>query len=178
MLERIKAWDDKVLNKISQKHTPILNRIMVIATTLGNHGYIWFAFTIPFLVMSKWRVTGFTILVAMCIAWVGGEITLKHIVGRVRPCHKISESEMLIKHPPHYSFPSGHTTSSFAVATVMSILCPLWVIPTFLAACIIGFSRMYLLVHYPTDVLAGVVLGIICGIVAVPITAAIPIFNF
>lgn len=178
MLKRIQAWDNSILDKIASKRTERLNRIMVFATTIGNHGYVWFAFSIPFLIMDKWRSTGFTVLVAMCLAWLGGEITIKHLVGRVRPCHKVCEEQLLIKNPPHYSFPSGHTTSSFAVATVMVFLCPMLALPTFLLACLIAFSRTYLLVHYPTDVLAGVAFGIICGCIAVPLTEIIPIFHF
>lgn len=178
MLERIKAWDENVLTRLSKKRTPKLNKIMILITTAGNHGYIWFAFSIPFLLMNKWRYTGFTMLLAMCFAWLGGEVAIKHIVGRVRPCNKSFEKDLLIKNPPHYSFPSGHTTSSFAVSTVMLLMCPSLFVPVFLFACLMGFSRMYLLVHYPTDVFAGVFFGIICGLIAVPISSYISIFKF
>ncbi len=178
MIDRIKIWDENMLVSISKKRTPKLNKIMIFVTTIGNHGYIWFAFSIPFLLVNKLRLTGFTMLLAMCIAWLGGEIGIKHLVGRVRPCNKAFEKDLLIKNPPHYSFPSGHTTSSFAVSTVMLFMCQPAFVPVLLFACLMGFSRIYLLVHYPTDVLAGVIFGIICGLVAVPISGYIPIFNF
>lgn len=179
MLDRIKVWDKNVLVHISKKRTPKLNKIMIFVTTVGNHGYIWFAFSVPFLLMNRWRLTGFTMLLSMCFTWLIGEIAIKHLVGRVRPCNSAFEKDdLLIKNPPHYSFPSGHTTSSFAVSTVMFFMCPNAFVPVLLFACLMGFSRMYLLVHYPTDVFAGVILGIVCGIAAVPISECIPIFNF
>ncbi len=176
MLERIKAWDNRVLTKISSKHTKKLDRLMVIITTSGNNGYIWFALSIPLLLISKYRLVGYTMILSMLISGLTGEITIKHIVGRIRPCSRDFAKDLLIKHPAHYSFPSGHTTASFAVTTVMFIMMPTLFLPVLFYACLIGFSRMYVLVHYPTDVIAGVFLGIICGIVAVTVSPYIPFF--
>ena len=178
MLEKIQAWDEKILLKLTHKRTSFLNKMMILITTVGNHGYIWFVFTMPFLLMNKWRLTGFTILLAMCFTWLGGEVTIKHIVGRIRPCNKSFEEYLLIENPPHYSFPSGHSSSSFAVSVVMLFMCQQLFIPVLIFAALMAFSRMYLLVHYPTDVMAGAVFGIICGGIAVPLSAYIPFFDF
>ena len=176
MRERIQAWDDRMLMRFAKRHTPFLNRLMIIITTTGDNGIIWFALTIPFLLMNRWRLMGFTMLAAMGIASLTGEITIKHIVKRVRPCNKAFEEYLLIENPPHYSFPSGHTTASFAVAAVMMVMCPVFYTPVLLYAFLIALSRLYLLVHYPTDVLAGIAIGTICGIVAIPIAQFIPLF--
>ena len=96
MLEKIQAWDEKILLNLTHKRTSLLNKIMILITTVGNHGYIWFVFAAPFLVMNRWRITGFTILVALCFTWLGGEVTIKHIVRRVRPCNKSFEQYLLI----------------------------------------------------------------------------------
>lgn len=178
MLERIQAWDDRMLMRLAKQHTPAMNKIMIWITTTGNNGYIWFALTVPFLLMNNWRLTGFTILAALGIASLCGEIIIKHIVKRVRPCKKAFDEYLLIEDPPHYSFPSGHTTASFAVAAVMMVLCPMWYVPVMLYAFLIALSRLYLLVHYPTDVIAGFVIGTICGLVAIPVARSIPIFSF
>lgn len=178
MLKRIQAWDNRILTKLSEKHTPKLNRIMVLITTTGNYGYIWFALCVPLIIANKFRLTGFTMILAMLITGLTGEITIKHIVGRVRPCNREFGKDLLIKHPAHYSFPSGHTASSFAVSMVMLLMLPALFVPVIVYACLMGFSRMYLLVHYPTDVIAGAVLGIICGTVAVTLSPYIPLFTF
>ena len=176
MFERIQAWDDRVLMCLSKKHSPVLNKIMIFITTTGNNGYIWFAFSIPFLLMNKWRITGLTILLGMGIASLTGEITIKHIVKRIRPCNKAFEEYLLIKNPPHYSFPSGHTSASFAVTAVVFYMCPMFFVPVVMYAALLAFSRVYLLVHYPSDVIAGIFIGSICGMVAIPVSPYIPFF--
>ncbi len=176
MLKRIQAWDDRMLMRFAKRHTPFMNRLMILITTTGDNGYIWFALAVPLLLMNRWRLTGFTILAAMGIASLSGEITIKHIVKRVRPCKKAYDEYLLIENPPHYSFPSGHTTASFAVATVMLCLCPVWAVSVVIYACLIALSRLYLLVHYPTDVLAGIAIGTVCGFISIPVAQSIPLF--
>ncbi len=178
MLRQIVEWDNRILRKLAAKHTPVLNKVLVPITRSGNNGYIWFAMCIPLLILNKYRLTGFTIILAMIISGLAGEITIKHIVGRVRPCNRDFGQELLIKHPAHYSFPSGHTSASFAVAMVILLMMPILYIPVLLYAILMGFSRIYLLVHYPTDVLAGMALGTICGWVAVCVSPYIPFFSF
>lgn len=178
MLERIKAWDNKILTILSQKHTPVLNKLMVLITTTGNYGYIWFAISIPLIIINRTRLTGLTMILAMLITGLAGEITIKHIVARVRPCNREFGKDLLIKHPAHYSFPSGHTASSFAVSMVMLHMLPVLFVPVLIYAMLMAFSRIYLLVHYPTDIIAGAVLGVICGTAAVYVSPYIPFFSF
>ena len=178
MVDRIQAWDNRVLVLLAKKHTPFLNRLMVYITATGDNGFVWFALSVPFLLLNQWRLTGFTILAAMGIATLSGELTIKNIVKRVRPCNKAFEEYLLIENPPHYSFPSGHTTASFAVAAVTAAMCPVLAPAVMMYASLISFSRLYLLVHYPTDVLAGIAIGVICGLVAIPVAGSIPLFTF
>lgn len=178
MLDRIKSLDDKILDKISRKHTPALNYIMISATRLGNFGSVWFVFAIPFLFFRQWRLTGWTLLIALFFSWFLSEIAIKHIVGRMRPCHNMDEKELLIKPQSEYSFPSSHAATSFAITIVTALLSPLFLPPILILACFISYSRMYLLAHYPTDVFCGIVLGVVCGFAAIPIASAIPFFNW
>ena len=178
MLQKIIAWDNRTLRKISKLHTPKLNTIMIMVSTSGNNGYIWFAISVPLILINRFRLVGLTMILAMLISGLMGEITIKHIVGRIRPCSKDFGKELLIKHPAHYSFPSGHTSASFAVTAVILHMLPILFIPILFYAILMGFSRMYLLVHYPTDVIAGVFLGSVCGTVAVYVSPYIPFFSF
>lgn len=164
MFKKLQHMDDTVLDKIARLHSPASNRIMAIITSLGNMGLIWFAICLPFFINKNWRMTGVNIVLGLCIAHLMGEILLKHIVCRERPCHKIDDEEQIINRPKYYSFPSGHTTASFSVVAVTMLRCTanIW-IPILVLAILIGFSRVYLRVHYLTDVLVGVALGLVCG---------------
>ena len=165
MFGKIKALDYRVLHNISRIHRPKLNRIMAIASRMGNAGIVWWAVCLPILINPRWRYTGLIIVFGLGFTSLMGEGIIKHLVKRVRPCHSLEEEEQLIKKPKYYSFPSGHTASSFSVVSVTIFThCPIYVIiPIFLIAAIIGFSRIYLRVHYLTDVVVGMALGLICG---------------
>lgn len=175
MFGRIKKLDYRVLENISRIHRPKLNRIMVTASRLGNAGIVWWAVCLPFLINQRWRYTGLTIIFSLGLTSLMGEGIIKHAVKRVRPCHSLEDDEQLIKKPKYYSFPSGHTASSFSVVSVVTFSqCPFYVIvPIFLVASIIGFSRVYLRVHYLTDVVVGLFLGIVCGFATVLLMNAI-----
>lgn len=175
MFGRIKKLDYRVLENISRIHRPKLNRIMVTASRLGNAGIVWWGVCLPFLINQRWRYTGLTIIFSLGLTSLMGEGIIKHAVKRVRPCHSLEDDEQLIKKPKYYSFPSGHTASSFSVVSVVVFSqCPFYVIvPIFLVASIIGFSRVYLRVHYLTDVVVGFFLGIVCGFATVLLMNAI-----
>ena len=106
--------------------------------------------------------------VRTCVGSPMGEIIIKHIVKRVRPCHTLDDDEQLIDRPRFYSFPSGHTTASFAMVGVALMRCKvITFMPILMLAMLIAFSRIYLRVHYLTDVIAGMILGLTCGICSV-----------
>ncbi len=169
MFGRIKNIDNRVLEKIGKIHKPVLNKIMIVASRSANIGFIWWMVCIPFLVHPDWRLTGLNFVLALAIAHLMGEIIIKHIVKRVRPCHNLGDDEQLIDRPRFYSFPSGHTTASFAMVGVSIYrgLPPYVVLPVLAIAMLISFSRIYLRVHYLTDVIAGMFLGLICSGISV-----------
>ena len=91
---------------------------------------------------------------------------LKKAVMRPRPFLEIPALEPLIKRPKGFSFPSGHTTLAFAVAFIISRILPKrYSIPAFLMAALVAFSRLYLGVHYPTDILGGICIGYVAGLI-------------
>ena len=141
---------------------------MITASRAGNAGIVWWAVCLPFLINSNWRATGANFVFGLAWAHLMGEIIIKHIVKRVRPCHTLDDDEQLIDRPRFYSFPSGHATASFAMVGVALMRCKvITFMPILMLAMLIAFSRIYLRVHYLTDVIAGMILGLTCGICSV-----------
>ncbi len=173
MFKKIQELDDKVIDNIIRFRSPLKNRIMIAASSAGNAGMIWFAICMPFLIYAPWRVTGANIIFALAFTQTLCELILKHIVRRERPVWKLSDDEQLIHRPKYYSFPSGHTSASFCVVSVAIFRCsPLTILFVLFCAVMIAMSRVYLRVHYLSDVLVGMVLGLLCG------AASVSIFNY
>ena len=170
MFNTIKDIDEYIIESMPKIHKPWLIKTMRFFTMLGNQGKVWFALCIPLLIIKSTRFTGITVLLAMLITCVTGEGIIKHLVCRIRPCNNIDEDRHVVKKPMTiYSFPSGHSASSFTVFTVLIFrMWPLAIPVLFMGLCI-AFSRVYLLVHYLTDVVVGIVLGVMCGVLSVQI---------
>ena len=149
--------------------TPVLDALMPAFTFLGNNGLIWILVCVALTIAPEYRVWGITCFLAMGAAWVLGEHVVKPLVARPRP-FMVDPTFQLLVPPPHgYSFPSGHTITGFAVSTVLafSTLKRGWKIGSFTLATLIAFSRLYLFVYNPTDVLAGALWGAAFGLAAV-----------
>ncbi|GAA0124965.1 phosphatase PAP2 family protein [Clostridium sp. CTA-19] len=160
----IQKVDNLILNYIKDNmHVHIMDKIMVIITSLGNWGVIWIIISCLLIINKKYRNIGLMALGALILSTILGEGILKHIIKRTRPCVDISPINLLIKKPLSYSFPSGHTTSSFAVVGVLYRYFKNYTFELFAIAILIAFSRLYLYVHYPTDILGGIILGLICS---------------
>lgn len=153
------------LDFLQAKRTPLLDDIMIFITTLGNGGLIFIVMGIIFLLNKKERKIGLNILIALLLCGVFGNLIIKPIVQRIRP-YNIRSMELLIKTPSDYSFPSGHTYSAFATAMSVYFYNRRKSVGLFIYAILMAFSRMYLYVHYPTDILAGIVFGIFFAFVS------------
>lgn len=141
----------------------IMDSVMTFITGLGDSGKIWIACTILLLLIPKTRKAGLAMGIALALEIVCCNVILKPFVARIRPCDVNTAVQLLIERPLDYSFPSGHTASSFAAASALYFgRKKLW-IPAAVLAGLIAFSRLYLYVHYPTDVLAGALIGIMMG---------------
>ncbi|MGB8453383.1 MAG: phosphatase PAP2 family protein [Anaerocolumna sp.] len=157
----IQQLDESILFYIlNHLHTPILDKIMIELTSLGNSGFIWIAIAFLLLLYKKTRPCGILLVTALSIEYILGDGILKHLIARNRPFIRFPDVPLLIKKPGSYSFPSGHTMSSFTAATVIFYFNKYAGIPAYLLAGLIGFSRLYLFCHYPLDVLSGAVFGI------------------
>lgn len=148
---------DFIKNNLDNK---FFDTIMPIFTYLGNGGLVWIILSIILLTQKKYRKIGVITLVALLVTYLVGEIGIKNLVRRERPFMSIHEIKLLIKAPSGFSFPSGHTASSFTAATILSSYFKKYRIAIFSLAILIGFSRMYLMVHYFSDVIGGAALGI------------------
>lgn len=140
-----------------------MDTVMPIITKLGDGGFIWIIGSAVMLILPKTRKIGVAMAVSLILEVICCNIILKPLVARVRPCDVNTAVSLLIARPTDYSFPSGHTGASFAAASAMFFgKNRLW-IPAAAIAVLIAFSRLYLYVHYPSDVLAGALLGTMLG---------------
>ncbi|MCJ7688554.1 MAG: phosphatase PAP2 family protein [Clostridiaceae bacterium] len=164
MIPLIQRFDSSILLYIKNNmHGIIMDKSMVISTYLGNGGIIWIIIIAILMINKKYRKIGFMALGALILSTILGEEILKNVIKRIRPSDGIPSWNLLIAKPLSYSFPSGHTTSSFAVAGVLAKYFKRYALGFLGLASLIGFSRLYLYVHYPTDILAGIVLGLMCS---------------
>lgn len=154
----------EILYAINNLHNPILDKIMIVITNLGDAGLIWIGVAIILLFMKNTRKCGALMLVSMLVGLIVGNGILKNLIARERPCWLDRSIPLLIPEPHDYSFPSGHTLASFEAAVMIYLHNKKWGIFSFVIAVLIAFSRMYLFVHFPTDVLCGAALGTLISI--------------
>lgn len=165
----LNAFDQTVMGFIqSHCHTALADQVFPLVTSLGEGGVFWIALAALLLAFGKksgWRATGFLMLCAMLAGLLIGEAGLKNIVCRPRPFMDYpGYAALLIPPPSGFSFPSGHTCGSFAAAVTVFYRDKRWGAGALALAGLIGFSRVFLFVHYPTDVLAGAALGVLCAV--------------
>ena len=168
MLETLLNLDGGFLLFLQESvRNPILDSIMIFITSLGNGGMIWIAATILLLIPKKTRKAGVMSAVALLGSLIINNNIVKNIVQRPRPFVTFTDLQIIIPTPSEFSFPSGHTSSSFAAAAVFYRHLPKKLgLPAVILAGLIGFSRLYVGVHYPTDVIAGVLMGILLSYLA------------
>lgn len=156
--------DFAVLNYIQENlRCDLLDGTIPPITKLGDAGAVWIALTVVLLLAPKTRRAGAAMAAALVLEALVCNLGIKPLVGRTRPCDVNTAIQLLIDRPADFSFPSGHTGASFAaVGALYFSRCRLWGGATVLAV-LISFSRLYLYVHYPSDVLAGALLGIMAG---------------
>lgn len=172
MFDFTRNFDLPVLDWIAEHlWCPFLDGVMPAVTHLGDGGILWIVLGLVLLCIPKWRNTGLAVMLALAVGLLVCNLGLKPLVGRLRPFDYVQQCfqrtiPLLITAPTDYSFPSGHTIASFEAATVLLLRKKPLGIAAMAAAVMIGFSRLYLYVHYPTDVLASVALGVIIGLMA------------
>lgn len=149
---------------------PVLDVLMPIITLLGDAGIFWIAVAVLFIFTKKYRKIGIGMMFALMMGLVICNIWLKPTIARIRPYdfqlqYFAKEIPLLAGGMHDFSFPSGHTIASFEAAVVILLGNKKLGIPAMILACLIAFSRLYLYVHYPTDVIVSVILGSILALI-------------
>ncbi len=158
------GFEVSILLWIQENLRGAMDGFWIAITTLADKGWFWIGLGVVLLLFRKTRVVGVTLLVSLMINGILTNLTLKDLFARPRPFNVSPELLTLIEKPSSFSFPSGHTSVSFAGALVLLKMMPKKVgVPAVILAAMIGFSRMYIGVHYPTDVLGGIVVGVIAS---------------
>lgn len=144
---------------------PFLDAVMPVVTALGNGGIFWIVMAVVLMLIPRYRKAGFSMGAALLMGLILCNLILKPLVARIRPYDYQLEHfgvtiQLLIATPHDFSFPSGHTIASFEAATALLLHNRKLGIPAMVIAVLVAFSRLYLYVHYPTDVLASVILGV------------------
>lgn len=143
---------------------PVLDVLMPIITVLGDAGIFWIAISVLFMITKKYRKTGIGMMLALMMGLLICNIWLKPTIARIRPYdfqmeYFLKEIPLLAGGMHDFSFPSGHTIASFEAAVVILLNSKKLGVPALILAFLIAFSRLYLYVHYPTDVICSIILG-------------------
>ena len=169
-MDIITKTDFIILNKITELFScDFLDSLMPIITRLGDSGIFSIVLALILLFFAKTRRIGLSMGFSFIYGGIVGNLLLKNIVGRLRPydasygINLFTEETILINGLSDFSFPSGHTLIAFETAVVLMILLKGKHKPTaifaLVTAFVVAFSRLYLYVHFPSDVLVGMILG-------------------
>ncbi len=170
----------QILHWFGSIHNPVLNPIMYFFTCLGNAGIFWILLALALLTVlpKKYRKVGLTMAIALILSLIMCNGVMKNFYHRVRPFvtdPTLQETELygIFATIHDWSFPSGHTSASFAAAVAMFMWYKKEGTGALIIAALVSISRLYLTVHYPTDVLASLILGSLYGVIAYFITVAL-----
>ena len=157
----------QILDWIQGIRNPVCDILMPFITALGNAGIIWIILAVLLLIYPRTRRLGTILAVALLLDVLLCNVIIKNLAARTRPFDVNTTIQLLIHKPRDYSFPSGHTAASFSAFAALYYAGKNWLWKWALVlAVLIAVSRLYLYVHYPTDVLGGAVLGMLCGYLA------------
>lgn len=159
--------DWSVLTWIQQAlRCSFLDTVMPYITALGDNGIIWIIISVILLFSKKYRRCGILMLCGLVAGILVGNVCLKNLIARSRPCWLDSGAKLLVANPTDFSFPSGHTLASVIAATVLTLSNRRFAWFAIPLAALIAFSRLYLYLHFPSDILGAALIGILIGCVA------------
>lgn len=178
-MDFINNFDFTILDYIYEHmRSAFLDFLLPKITALGDVGIIWITITIIMLCVKRWRKCGIICALSLVLCILVGSFTLKPLFARIRPFDLNTAVDLLIDRPTDFSFPSGHSMTAFAAATSVYTCYKKsgrWLLAL---AGLIAFSRLYLYVHYPTDVIAGIIIGILLALCSSKIVKQLSLKKF
>lgn len=162
-----------ILDGIQQIRSGLLDSIMVFITHLGDAGAMWIVIAVVLLLFKKTRKLGIACCIALICSLLITNLGLKNLVGRARP-YNYRDMTLLIKEPHDFSFPSGHTSAAFSVAYILMIKkfkIKKWHvgITAIVFASLMAFTRLYIYVHFPSDIIASLLIGLLCSVIGMKV---------
>lgn len=157
------TWEFAFLDALQTIRTPFLDLFFKTITKLGDAGLFWIGLALLLCIFKKTRLCGICMLASMAVGALITNVALKPLVARERPCWINDTVQLLVTMPKDFSFPSGHSQCSFAAAMAIFWNDRRWGGLALITAVLIAISRLYLYVHFPTDVLVGTLIGLTVG---------------
>ncbi len=167
VIDIMHTFDYSVLTELFENFRGgVGDKIWTLFSLLGNNGMLWITIAVILLFFRKTRRAGAAMLTALLIGAIFGNVVIKNLVMRPRPFVSHPELIPLLDPGDEWSFPSGHTLTGFAASAALYSFHIKSGSCAFVIAVLIAFSRLYACVHYPTDVIAGALIGVVCGMVS------------
>lgn len=165
-MNSVTAWDLSILHFVENNlQNPVLTFFFKIFTYASEAGILWIILAVVLLISKKYRKQGVFAALSLILCLLAVNICLKNAIARPRP-FAIDEFSLLIPKPGEFSFPSGHTSVSFCGALFLTLTNKKWAIPAYAVAVLTALSRIYFTVHYPTDVIGGMIAGTAVTLIA------------
>ncbi|BAF60153.1 MAG: phosphatase PAP2 family protein [Pelotomaculum sp.] len=168
--------DAGLFNQINHGlHNSFFDFIMPLISRAGEGGLIWIVFGLAMFFSGRPVVkrAALLMLAALLVSYLAGEEGLKHLFRRPRPFETLPGVDLLVPPPHSFSFPSGHAANAFASGLVLARKIPALALPALSLAVVMSFSRVYVGVHYPLDVVGGALLGAACALLVLKGEAAV-----
>jgi len=173
MLDLICSLDAKIILWIQENlRNPILSSIFITITKTGDAGFLFIVLGSLLLCFSRTRKTGAVFLLALVLNFILNTLILKNIFARPRPFQSLEMLSTLVPSPPGFSFPSGHTSSAFSCMVTLFFTGKKFAPYALIYSILMGFSRVYVGVHYPSDVIIGALVGVVCAYLSVFVSNA------
>lgn len=159
--------DISILNLIQNLKSPLMDKIMTTITAFGNMGIFWILLIIIFLTTKEYKKLAKYMIICLLVNIIIVNLIIKPAVGRQRPFEIVEGIKLLVLKPQDPSFPSGHSAISFCMLTTILFFSKSKTINIMasLLAILIAFSRLYLYVHFPSDVFCGIIFGILSSLI-------------